>query len=80
MCGIAGFSFSSRKNDIVFDVKKTIEKMNNSLSHRGPDAFGSWISDDKNRIPLKAEVAMFVGNVELDIKEHKGLRYPLNKK
>ncbi len=37
-----------------------------------------WISDDKNRIPLKIRVNLFVGSVDMDLKSYANLRYPLN--
>lgn len=41
MCGIAGFCNGD------FDWRKAIEKMNERLYHRGPDASGVWASEDK---------------------------------
>ncbi|MDE5931907.1 MAG: asparagine synthase (glutamine-hydrolyzing), partial [Lachnospiraceae bacterium] len=41
MCGIAGFCNGD------FDWRKNIEKMNERMYHRGPDAAGIWASDDK---------------------------------
>ena len=41
MCGIAGFCNGD------FDWRKAIEKMNERLYHRGPDASGIWASEDK---------------------------------
>ncbi|MEY5047218.1 MAG: hypothetical protein RLZZ175_577 [Bacteroidota bacterium] len=46
---------------------------------KGKNAIKAWFSDDKNRIPLKAEAEMFVGSVDLDITAVKGLRHSLNK-
>lgn len=46
----------------------------------GRDAIKMWISDDENRVPLRVEVAMFVGAFELDLIEHKGLKHKFNKK
>lgn len=40
MCGIAGFCNGK------FDWKKNIERMNERLYHRGPDASGIWASED----------------------------------
>ncbi|QJD95679.1 DUF3108 domain-containing protein [Mucilaginibacter robiniae] len=37
-----------------------------------------WISDDENRIPIKAHVDLIVGSVTMDLTEAKGLKYPLN--
>lgn len=41
MCGIAGFCNGA------FDWRKNIEKMNERLHHRGPDASGVWASEDR---------------------------------
>lgn len=43
MCGINGFI--TRKN--LIDISFRIDKMNSSLVHRGPDAEGVYISQDK---------------------------------
>lgn len=40
MCGIAGFCNGAS------DWRKNIEKMNERIYHRGPDASGVWASDD----------------------------------
>ena len=42
MCGIAGFCNSAA------NWKEKIEKMNQRMYHRGPDAGGIWASDDKS--------------------------------
>jgi hypothetical protein len=44
----------------------------------GENSVCIWISNDKNRIPLKASADMFVGAVEMDITDYSGLRHPLN--
>ena len=36
-----------------------------------------WITDDGNRIPVKAQVEILVGSVTLEIVSAKGLKYPL---
>lgn len=41
MCGIAGFCNGD------FDRRKNIEKMNERIKHRGPDASGVWVSEDQ---------------------------------
>ena len=40
MCGIAGFCNWEK------DWQKNIERMNEKMYHRGPDASGIWASDD----------------------------------
>jgi len=36
----------------------------------GGEAIKVWLSDDKNRIPLKIKAEMFIGAVEVDIKSY----------
>ncbi|MEJ7780379.1 MAG: DUF3108 domain-containing protein [Daejeonella sp.] len=36
-----------------------------------------WITDDRNRIPVKAQVEILVGSVTLELVSAKGLKYPL---
>ncbi len=43
MCGISGVV--SFKDTLAIQV---IEKMNDSLIHRGPDGFGAWLNHEKN--------------------------------
>jgi hypothetical protein len=37
-----------------------------------------WITDDENRIPVKAHVELIVGSVTMDLISVKNLKYPLN--
>jgi hypothetical protein len=37
-----------------------------------------WITDDQNRIPVKAHVEVVVGSLTMDLTAAKGLKYPLN--
>jgi hypothetical protein len=38
-----------------------------------------WITDDGNRVPVKAEVEILVGSVTMEIKSAIGLKYPIGK-
>lgn len=38
-----------------------------------------WITDDGNRVPVKAEVEILVGSVTMELKSADGLRYPIGK-
>ncbi len=38
-----------------------------------------WITDDGNRVPVKANVEILVGSVTLEIKSAEGLKYPIGK-
>ncbi|MDQ6478026.1 DUF3108 domain-containing protein [Dyadobacter sp. LHD-138] len=44
---------------------------------KGEGAVKLWVSDDINRIPLKAEVELAIGSLEMDIKSVKNLRKEL---
>lgn len=37
-----------------------------------------WITDDGNRIPVKAEVEILVGSISMELTSAKGLKYPLS--
>jgi len=37
-----------------------------------------WITDDNNRIPVKAQVEVIVGSLTMDLASAKGLKFPLN--
>jgi hypothetical protein len=37
-----------------------------------------WITDDANRIPVKAHVEVIVGSLTMDLTSVSGLKYPLN--
>ena len=37
----------------------------------------AWISDDKNRIPIRAEAKVLVGSIKMDLTEYSGLANPL---
>jgi hypothetical protein len=38
-----------------------------------------WITDDANRIPVKAQVEVILGSLTMDLADAKGLKFPLNK-
>jgi hypothetical protein len=44
----------------------------------GENSIRLWLSDDKNRLPLKIQADMFVGAVEVDLKDYRNLKYPIN--
>jgi hypothetical protein len=43
----------------------------------GGEKMTVWISDDKNRVPLRIESPISVGSVKVDMMGYKNLRYPL---
>jgi len=47
---------------------------------RKDSKFYLWITDDKNRIPVKAEVEVIVGSLTMELSSASGLKFPLNNK
>ena len=45
---------------------------------RGENSIRFWISDDKNKIPLKVEAEMFIGSAGVEITSFKGLKNPVS--
>ncbi len=43
----------------------------------GGNSISVWISDDKNKIPIRMEAKMFVGKVAVDLKHYQGLTNPI---
>jgi len=41
------------------------------------EALDIWISNDKNRVPIRVKMKFFVGSFKTDLVEHSGLKYPL---
>ena len=48
MCGICGFI--AKKEKITFDCKNTVIQMTETLAHRGPDAAGHLVFNDKGSV------------------------------
>lgn len=44
----------------------------------GGEKMTVWVSDDMNRIPLRVESPILVGNIKVDMMEYRNLRYPLS--
>jgi hypothetical protein len=44
------------------------------------DALTLWVTDDENKIPVRAESAIFVGSIKADLIEWSGIRNPLTSK
>jgi hypothetical protein len=43
----------------------------------GDEAIKIWISDDKNRVPIKIDVDFLVGGAMMELKNYRNTRYPL---
>ncbi len=44
----------------------------------GGEKMNVWVTDDKNRIPVRIESPITVGSVKVDLIGHRNLRYPLS--
>ncbi|MEZ0483682.1 DUF3108 domain-containing protein [Fibrella aquatica] len=44
---------------------------------KGEDALLMWVSDDINKVPLKVEVELAIGSLDMDIKSYSGLKQKL---
>jgi hypothetical protein len=43
---------------------------------KGENAIRIWVSDDKNRVPVKIEIDLSIGTIEMEIRNYKGVKYP----
>ncbi|CAN5404570.1 DUF3108 domain-containing protein [soil metagenome] len=43
----------------------------------GGEKMTVWVSDDKNRLPIRVESPISVGNVKVDMMQYRNLRHPL---
>ena len=79
------------KLPIVYRGKKTIKTkvgkirtlvftpmMPDNKMFDGKNSVTAYFSDDKNRIPVKVEARMFIGNAGVELVDYSGLRNPLN--
>ncbi|WP_394345647.1 DUF3108 domain-containing protein [Arundinibacter roseus] len=41
---------------------------------KGENSIRIWVSDDENKVPVKAEVDLWIGALEMDLKSYRGLR------
>ena len=48
--------------------------MPNNKLFKGDDSVRIWVSDDDNKVPVKVEVDLWIGALEMDLKSFKGLR------
>ncbi|NBA84479.1 DUF3108 domain-containing protein [Emticicia sp. CRIBPO] len=45
---------------------------------KGEDAIRIWVSNDKNRVPIKLEVDFSVGTAVMELRSYKGEKHPFN--
>ncbi|WP_114778326.1 DUF3108 domain-containing protein [Botryobacter ruber] len=54
---------------------KLVPAMPDNKLFKGEDAITVYLSDDKNKIPVLIQAAMFVGSVKVDLYEYKNLKH-----
>ncbi len=45
---------------------------------KGEESINIWVSDDVNKVPVKIEVDLWIGSLDMDLKSYKGLQSPMN--
>ena len=58
---------------------KIVPIMPENTVFNGENSITIWLSDDKNKIPLRVKTEMFIGSIKLDISSATGLKNRLNK-
>ncbi|MDP4678973.1 MAG: DUF3108 domain-containing protein, partial [Cyclobacteriaceae bacterium] len=58
---------------------KIVPIMPKNTIFNGENSITIWLSDDKNKIPLRVKTEMFIGSIKLDISSATGLKNRLNK-
>ena len=43
---------------------------------KGDNAIRIWVSDDKNRVPIKMEIDLSIGTIDMEMKSYQGQKYP----
>jgi hypothetical protein len=61
-----------------FNAIKLVPVVPNNKLFDGENSVTAWISDDKNRLPLKVEADMFIGSAGVEIIKYKGVKNPIN--
>ena len=62
-----------------FNALKLIPIMPNNELFDGEDSIAAWISDDENKIPLKVEAKMFIGNTGIELSGYKNVKNELSR-
>jgi hypothetical protein len=57
---------------------RLIPIMPGNETFKGESSIRFWVSDDKNRVPVRIEADMFIGKVVIEIQDYKNLRHKFN--
>ncbi|RYF78005.1 MAG: DUF3108 domain-containing protein [Cytophagaceae bacterium] len=61
----------------IINVIKLSPILSSNGFFKGEDALLMWVSDDINKVPVKVQVELSVGSLDMDIKSFAGLKQPL---
>ncbi len=78
------FKFVSRevlKTDAgTFRTLKVKPQLLEGRVFKDSDALTLWVTDDENKVPIRAESEIFVGSIKMDLEAYSGLRSPMTAK
>jgi len=61
----------------TFNALKLVPVMPDNKIFSGENSVTLWLSDDKNKIPIKAEANMFIGSAGVELQGYDNLKHPL---
>lgn len=64
----------------TFNAIKIVPLLIEGTIFKGGEKMVVYVSDDKNRIPLRIETPILVGNIKVDLMSFRNLKYPLSAK
>lgn len=75
------FKFVGRENiktDVgTFRTLKVKPQLLQGRVFKDSDALTLWVTDDENKVPIRAESEIFVGAIKMDLMQYSGLRNPV---
>jgi hypothetical protein len=71
-----GQSVIERNEKLKYKTLKLSVDITDEVFHEAKNAMEIWISDDKNRVPLKLKAKLKIGAAEADLTYYKNLKHP----
>ena len=72
-----GQSIVEKNDNLKYNTRKIALDFSDSNFNEAKSAVEIWISDDKNRIPIKIKAKLKIGAAEVHLSSWKNLKYPL---
>jgi hypothetical protein len=73
-----GQSVITKSETLKYKAYKLVVDITDEVFKESKSAMEVWISDDKNRIPLKLKAKLKIGAAEADLTYYNNLKYPLS--